>query len=240
MGEQNKIPAHVAIIMDGNGRWAEARGKERSEGHIEGVAAVRRTLNAALDQGVRYLTLYTFSTENWGRPKVEVDQIMELFCRSVYNFRDELRDNGVKVEMIGDRNELSEEVNRSLRRIEDYTAEGNRLTLVIALNYSSRDEIVRAARGIAADAAQGRLEPKEATAEELSGRLDTSRFPDPDLLVRTGGEYRLSNFLLWQAAYAELYFTQTLWPDFDKEDFRKALDAYSSRNRRFGLIDNKK
>lgn len=240
MGEQRNIPAHVAIIMDGNGRWAEARGKERSEGHIEGVAAVRRTLNAALDEGVRYLTLYTFSTENWGRPTEEVNQIMELFCRSVYNFRDELLDNGVKVEMIGDRSELSDEVNSSLGRIEEYTAKADRLTLVIALNYSSRDEIVRAVRGIAADAAQERIEPKELTAEVFASRLDTNRFPDPDLLVRTGGEYRLSNFLLWQAAYAELYFTPTLWPDFDKNDFREALDAYSSRNRRFGLVDNKK
>lgn len=234
-----RIPTHVAIIMDGNGRWAQQRGKERPEGHIAGVEAVRRTLKAAVAEGVKYLTLYTFSTENWGRPKEEVDAIMELFCKSVVAETPELKAQGVKARIMGDRSALSEKVNSYIDRIESETAEGERITLIFAMNYSSRHELTESFKAMAQRVAEGTLRPEEITTDYISQNLYSAEYPDPDLVIRTGGEYRLSNFLMWQSAYSELYFTPTLWPDFDKESLHEAIEAYSKRNRRFGLVEPK-
>lgn len=225
--------------MDGNGRWAQQRGLERPEGHIAGVEAVRRALKAAAAEGVEYLTLYTFSTENWGRPKAEVDGIMELFCKSVVAETPELKAQGVRAKIMGDRSALSEKVNHYIDRIESETAEGDRITLIFAMNYSSRHEITESFKDMARRIAEGQLSPEEIDAETISRNLYSSDYPDPDLIIRTGGEYRLSNFLLWQAAYSELYFTPTLWPDFDKDSFREALDSYARRQRRYGLVETK-
>ena len=237
MSEQNRIPQHVAIIMDGNGRWAELRGKERYEGHVAGVEPVRASLRAAARWGVKYLTLYAFSTENWGRPAQEVDALMELFCKSVVNETPELIRQGVEIRMIGDRTRFSEKVQRYLAEAEQRTAGGKTLTLILALNYSSRSEITRAVRQIAARAASGELAPEEISEGTISAALDTAPYPNPDLIVRTSGEHRLSNFLLWQGAYSELYFTPTYWPDFSGDDFDAAVAAYSGRHRRFGKVD---
>ena len=206
MSEPKRIPQHVAIIMDGNGRWAGLHGKERYEGHAAGVEPVRASLRAAVRWGVKYLTLYAFSTENWGRPAGEVSALMELFCRSVVNETPELKRQGVRIAMIGDRSRFPEKVRSYLARAERETAGGERLTLILALNYSSRSEIVRAVRRIAARAAAGEIAPGEIGEETLSAALDTAPWPDPDLVVRTSGEQRLSNFLLWQSSYAELWF----------------------------------
>ena len=239
MAEQNnitKIPTHVAIIMDGNGRWAKMRGKERPEGHIAGVESVRKVIKAAVAEGVRYLTLYTFSTENWGRPQEEVDAIMELFCRSVIAETPELIKEGVQIRIMGDRVAFSEKVNAYIDRIEGDTAAGEVLTVVLAMNYSSRYELTATMKALANRVAEGVLKAGDITAEVISENLYSKDYPDPDLIIRSGGEYRLSNFLLWQAAYSELYFTPTLWPDFDKESFHEALEAYAGRQRRFGLV----
>lgn len=240
MSEQKRIPQHVAIIMDGNGRWAELRGKDRSEGHAAGVEPVRASLRAAVRNGVRYLTLYAFSTENWGRPAPEVDALMELFCQCVVSEAPELVRQGVRVCMIGDRSRFSEKVRTALARIEEETAGGEVLTLILALNYSSRSEITRAVRRLARRAAAGELDPEAITEQTLSQALDTAPWPDPDLIIRTSGEQRLSNFLLWQASYAELWFPEVLWPDFTERDFDLALEEYARRDRRFGLVKGSK
>ena len=242
MTKQNidkKIPQHVAIIMDGNGRWAQQRGMERPEGHVAGVEAVRRVLKAAVVEGVKYLTLYTFSTENWGRPKEEVEAIMELFCKSVVAETPELKAQGVRAKIMGDRSALSEKVNHYIDRIESETAEGERITLIFALNYSSRHEITETFKQMAKRVADGTLAPESITSEVISQNLYSCDYPDPDLVIRTGGEYRLSNFLMWQSAYSELYFTPTLWPDFDKDSLHEAIEAYAGRNRRYGLVEAK-
>lgn len=236
MSDCKRIPRHVAIIMDGNGRWAEMRGKERYEGHAAGVEPVRAALRAAARQGVKYLTLYAFSTENWGRPEKEVDALMELFCRCVVDETPELIRQGVRVRMIGDRSRFSQQVRDRLAQAERQTAGGQTLTLVLALNYSSRDEIVRAVRKIAYAVAAGRITPEGIEEKTLTEALDTAEYPDPDLVIRTSGECRLSNFLLWQASYAELYFPQVLWPDFTEEEFDRAMEEYARRERRFGLV----
>ena len=236
MNEVKRIPRHVAIIMDGNGRWASLRGKERYEGHAAGIEPVRAALRAAVRQGVEFLTLYAFSTENWGRPAPEVDALMELFCRSVVDETPELQRQGVRIRMIGERSRFSERVREHLARAEELTAGGERLTLILALNYSSRDEITRAVRQIAGRVATGALTPGQIDEQTIAGALDTAAFPDPDLIVRTSGEQRLSNFLLWQASYAEFYFPEVLWPDFTEEDFDRAIDEYARRDRRFGLV----
>jgi len=236
MSEQNRIPQHVAIIMDGNGRWAELRSKERCEGHAAGIEPVRASLRAAVRRGVKYLTLYAFSTENWGRPAREVDSLMELFCRSVVNETPELQRQGVRIRMIGERSRFSPRVQEHLARAEALTADGGKLTLILALNYSSRDEIVRAVRKLARRAADGALVPEEIGEQTVAAALDTADYPDPDLIIRTSGECRLSNFLLWQASYAEFWFPQVLWPDFTEEEFDRAVDEYARRNRRFGLV----
>ncbi|MDR2886268.1 MAG: di-trans,poly-cis-decaprenylcistransferase [Rikenellaceae bacterium] len=239
MGEGAKIPAHVAIIMDGNGRWAESRGRARVEGHAHGVESVRAALKSAVRNGVRYLTLYAFSTENWGRPQAEVDALMELLCQSIVNEAPELLRQGVAVRMIGGRERMPVKVISLIDKIEKETAGGDKLTLILAINYSSKSELVRAAQHLAREAVAHVLEPEDITPEMISGELYTAPWPEPDLLIRTGGEQRLSNFLLWQAAYAELYFTQTMWPDFRDEDFDKALAAYCERQRRYGVLKNK-
>lgn len=239
MSDQKRIPRHVAIIMDGNGRWAELRGKERCEGHAAGVEPVRASLRAAVRHGVKFLTLYAFSTENWGRPEAEVDALMELFCQSVVHETPELVRQGVRVRMIGERSRFSEKVQQALASIEEQTARGEVLTLILALNYSSRSEITRAVRSLARKAAAGELDPKQIGEETISAALDTAPYPDPDLIVRTSGEQRLSNFLLWQASYAELWFPEVLWPDFTEREFDRAIEEYARRDRRFGLVKGK-
>lgn len=236
MSTKNSLPTHVAIIMDGNGRWAKLRGKERYEGHIQGVESVRRVVRAAADTGVKYLTLYAFSTENWGRPAEEVEALMTLFCSCVINETPELISQGVKVNIIGSRARFSDEVNAHLNEIEERTAGGQVLNLILALDYSSRSEITKAVRDIAGKVACGELKPEDISEQMISQELYTAAIPDPDLVIRTSGECRLSNFLLWQASYAEFYFPQTLWPDFTEDDFREALEVYASRERRYGIV----
>ncbi len=236
MSELKRIPQHVAIIMDGNGRWAKQHGKERFEGHIAGVESVRASVRAALRHGVAYLTLYVFSTENWGRPEQEVDALMELFCRSVMNETPELVRQGVRIRMIGDRSRFSEKVRRYLSEAETSTASCEKLTLILALNYSSRSEIVRATQRIARRVQAGELVPEAIDEQTIGSALDTAPYPDPDLVIRTSGECRLSNFLLWQLSYAEMWFPEVLWPDFTEAWFDKAIEVYGTRDRRYGLV----
>ena len=236
MSKERTIPKHIAIIMDGNGRWATQRGKERHEGHIAGAESVTTVVRAAGDAGVEYVTLYAFSTENWGRPEVEINAIMELFCYMVASRTKELIAEGVKVRIMGERSRFSEKVLSMIESIESETAEGKRLTLIIAFNYSSRREMLLAAQDIARRAVAGEINVEDIDEELFSNSLMTAGIPDPDLIIRTSGEYRLSNFLLWQASYAELYFPETLWPDFGEEEFKRALDIYAGRERRYGLV----
>ncbi len=236
MAEQRNIPRHIAIIMDGNGRWAKQRDKERYEGHIAGVDSVRAAVRAAVRNGISYLTLYAFSTENWGRPQAEVDAIMELFCKTVMNEAEELCRQGVRVQIMGERTRFSERVLEMIGHIERTTATANRLTLILAFNYSSRREITLAVRDIAAKVARGEMAAESIDEEVISQHLMTASTPDPDLIIRTSGECRLSNFLLWQASYAEFYFPETLWPDFGEEAFDRAIEAYTQRDRRYGLV----
>ena len=236
MSETRNIPQHVAIIMDGNGRWAKRRGKERVEGHIEGVQRLRDAIKASARWGVRYLTVYAFSTENWGRPEAEVNAIMELFCKSVINESPELQQQGVRVQVMGDRAGFSEKVLAYIDRIESETAAGERLTLVLAFNYSSHSELTKAVQQIATEVVEGRLAVDEIDSQTVTDHLLSAGVPDPDLLIRTSGECRLSNFLLWQVAYSEFYFTEVLWPDFTEEEFDRAIESYMHRDRRFGLV----
>ena len=231
-----KIPRHIAIIMDGNGRWAKERGKERSYGHRQGVESVRTITRAAGNLGIKYLTLYTFSTENWSRPEEEVHALMALMVMAIERETPDLMKNNVRLTAIGDLERMPAEVRERLSRCMEQTASNTGITLVLALSYSSRWEIVRAARFMAAEAAAGRLLPEQIDEQLVSSALTTSAIPDPDLLIRTGGECRISNFLLWQAAYSELYFTPQYWPDFDEESLYKAICDYQSRERRFGKI----
>ena len=236
MSEKRVVPKHVAIIMDGNGRWAKQRGKERYEGHLAGVESVRSVVRGAVRNGVKWLTLYAFSTENWGRPTAEVEAIMQLFCRMVMNEGESLAKQGVRVLILGERTRFSEEVLEMIDRIETTTAEGSRLTLVLAFNYSSRRELVLATQAIARRVADGEISVDDIDEELVSSSLMTASIPDPDLVIRTSGECRLSNFLLWQASYAEFYFPEIMWPDFDEEAFEKALEVYCHRERRFGKV----
>ena len=236
MAEQRNIPRHIAIIMDGNGRWAKQRNKERYEGHIAGVDSVRAVVRAAVRNGISYLTLYAFSTENWGRPQAEVDAIMELFCKTVMNEAEELCRQGVRVQIMGERTRFSERVLEMIDHIERTTAAADRLTLILAFNYSSRREMTLAVRDIAAKVARGEMAAESIDEEVISQHLMTASTPDPDLIIRTSGECRLSNFLLWQASYAEFYFPETLWPDFGEEAFDRAIEAYTQRDRRYGLV----
>ena len=236
MSIEQATPQHVAIIMDGNGRWAKQHGKERYEGHIAGVEAVRRAMRAAALAGVKYLTLYAFSTENWGRPAAEVEAIMELFCKSVVAESPELVKQGVKVQIIGERRGFSERVVELIDQIETTTREGKNLTLVLAFNYSSRRELMLAMQHVAERVEAGELRAEDITEQTIAENLMTGSMPDPDLIIRTSGECRLSNFLLWQASYAEFYFPEVLWPDFDEKEFEKALEVYALRERRYGLV----
>ena len=222
--------------MDGNGRWARQRGKERSEGHIAGMNSLRETVRNAAEAGVKYLTVYAFSTENWGRPQAEVDALMELICKGVEMESEELAKVGIRVRTIGDRSRFSDKVKASLEKIEQMTQAGENMTFVLALNYSSRSEMTTAVQNIAKQVAAGEIKAEEIDEELISESLYTSFMPDPDLIIRTSGECRLSNFLMWQASYSEFYFTPTLWPDFDKAELEKALEAYSARDRRYGLV----
>ena len=236
MSNKHHIPEHVAIIMDGNGRWAKQHGKERYEGHIAGVESVRRAVESAAKYGVKWLTLYAFSTENWGRPTAEVNAIMELFCKSVVAESPALIKQGVRVQIIGEKTHFSDSVLKMIDQIEQSTAKGKTLTLVLAFNYSSRRELMLATQAISERVARGELRSEDINEEVIAENLMTRSMPDPDLIVRTSGECRLSNFLLWQASYAEFYFPEVLWPDFDDAEFKKALDVYASRERRYGLV----
>lgn len=227
-------PAHVAIIMDGNGRWAQTRGLPRQEGHRRGLEALRRTVRNAGDLGIRILTLYSFSTENWRRPKAEVSFLLGLLRRFVENDLAELHEAGVRVRIIGSRGDLAPDLRALVERAETMTEANSGLTLVVAFNYGSRDEITRMARALAEDVAAGRLKPEAIDEDLLTSRLDTGALPEPDLVIRTSGETRISNFLLWQAAYAEFVFTPVLWPDFDRKALEDALAEYHGRERRFG------
>jgi undecaprenyl diphosphate synthase len=227
-------PRHVAIIMDGNGRWAAARGLPRSEGHRRGVEALRKTVRAAGELGIRILTIFSFSSENWLRPPAEIRELMGLLRRFIRNDLAELHGNNVKVRVIGDRAGLDPDIRRLLEEAEELTRANSGLILVVAFNYGARQEIARAIRRIAEDVARGAVKPEAITAELIAARLDAPDLPDPDVIIRTSGEQRLSNFLLWQAAYSELVFVPTYWPDFDRAALEHALAEYRRRERRFG------
>jgi undecaprenyl diphosphate synthase len=229
-----EVPRHVAIIMDGNGRWAAARGLPRGEGHRRGVEALRRTVRAAGEIGIKYVTIFSFSAENWSRPASEVFELMGLLRRFIRNDLAELHKSNVRVRVIGERRDLEPEILRLLVEAEDLTRNNDGLTLVVAFNYGARQEIARAARRIAEQAVKGRLDPAVITTETVGAFLDAPDVPDPDLIIRTSGEQRLSNFLLWQAAYSELVFVPTYWPDFDRATLEAAIREYQQRERRFG------
>jgi len=230
----DRVPQHVAIIMDGNGRWAKQKGRMRIFGHRQGVKAVRAAIESAAEMGVRYLTLYAFSTENWTRPEKEVNGLMELLVDTIDSELPTLMKNKIKLATIGDLAKLPKKCQGQLEKTKGKTAENNGLTLVLALSYSGRWDIIEAIKRIGVDVKSGKLTPEEINDEILDKALNTSCFPNPDLLVRTSGEQRISNFLLWEIAYSELYFTPVLWPDFTKDDFYKAIVDYQSRERRFG------
>src|ERR1700738_4107444 len=229
-----EVPRHVAIIMDGNGRWAAARGLPRVEGHRRGVEALRKTVRAAGDMGIACLTLFSFSSENWQRPPSEVRDLMGLLRRFIRNDLAELHSSNVRVRVIGERADLDPSIRRLLEEAEDLTVNNDGLILVVAFNYGARDEIARAVRRIAEEVANGTLKPEAVTAELIGSRLDAPDLSDPDLIIRTSGEQRLSNFLLWQAAYSELVFTPVYWPDFDRAALEAAIEAHSRRESRFG------
>lgn len=227
-------PAHVAIIMDGNGRWAKARGLPRVAGHRAGVEALRNVVRAAPELGISFLTVYAFSSENWSRPQSEVSDLMGLLKLFIRRDLAELHRNGVRVRVIGDRESLQPDIRSLLEEAETLTLANTGLTLVIAFNYGSRDEIVRAARKLADAALRGEIQPHRIEAEDIADALDTAGMPDPDLVIRTSGEQRLSNFLLWQAAYSELVFVPCYWPDFGRDNLAEALRDFAGRERRFG------
>ena len=229
------LPRHVAIIMDGNGRWASLRGLPRIEGHRMGVRSVRAVVECARELRIPCLTLYAFSLENWGRPEPEVLALMTLLKEFLVSERSLLRRHRIRLRVIGEISSLPSPVRRVLERTVSSTAKNTGMTLTLGLSYAGRNEIVRAARRLAAEAAEGKIAPEEITEEVFSSRLDTGGIPDPDLVIRTSGELRISNFLLWQSAYSEFAFTDVLWPDFGKAEFLQALDEYSRRHRRFGL-----
>jgi undecaprenyl diphosphate synthase len=235
--ERGELPSHIACIMDGNGRWAQERGEARVVGHHEGVASVREITEACAELGIDYLTLYTFSTENWERPDAEINALMELLVRTVEKERSTLMENGVQLQIIGDLSQLPASCQEALRQTKRDTADNERLTLTLALSYSGRWEILQAARDLATKVAEGEIAPEDIDAGLFEDQLDTEGMPDPDLLVRTGGEYRLSNFLLWQSAYTELYITEEFWPEFRRAQLYGAIRSYQDRDRRFGRIE---
>ena len=228
-----RAPRHVAIIMDGNGRWAESRDMSRSEGHRAGVGNIRRTIKAFARAGVKYLTIYAFSTENWGRPSDEVDALISIMLEVIGPESENLHEQGVRIRHIGSLERLPENLREAIRNSIAMTEGNERLTLCVAFNYGSRAEILNAARKMMADG----VDPGDVDEATFSAYLDTAGMPDPDLIIRTAGEMRLSNFLLWQAAYSEFYCTSVLWPDFDESEVEKALESYAGRERRFGRLD---
>ena len=238
--DPENIPRHVAIIMDGNGRWAEERGQGRVYGHINGVESMRKAIRAAVRRGVKFLTVYAFSTENWGRPKEEVQALMELLCTSLSNETAELKSQGVRMRFIGDVEALAEDVRAAIARSEKETHRNEKLTLVVAVNYSSRWEITRMAQKIAVQVRDEGLQIHEITDRTVADNLVTAGIPDPDLLIRTSGEQRLSNYLMWPLAYTEFYFTDIPWPAFTKENLWQAIEKYNKRERRYGGVIEEK
>ena len=232
--DENKLPSHVAIIMDGNGRWAQYRGLDRIFGHQQGVNAVREVIEAAAELKIRFLTLYAFSTENWGRPDEEVSALMGIMIQSLSNETETLLKNNISLKAIGDLNRLADDVREKLTETITVTSVSTGLNLIIAMSYSSRWEITMAARKMSNDTKNGTLNPDSVTEADFEKYLTTYGIPDPELMIRTSGELRISNFLLWQLAYSELYFTDTLWPDFGKDDFYSAIIDFQKRERRFG------
>ena len=235
-----KIPQHIAIILDGNGRWAKAKGMPRNYGHTAGAKNVETVCQAAHDLGVKYVTMYAFSTENWNRPEGEVEALMKLLESYLKNCIKTADKNNMRVRVIGDTTRLSERFQERIRELEAASAKNDGLNLQIAINYGSRDEMTRAMRRMSEDVAAGKRKPEEITESVVEEYLDTAGIPDPDLLIRTSGELRLSNFLLWQLAYSEFYFTDVPWPDFHKEELERAIEAYNKRDRRFGGLTDKK
>jgi undecaprenyl diphosphate synthase len=232
--DSSRLPVHVAIIMDGNGRWAKQRGLDRIFGHQQGVNAVRELIETAAELGIRFVTLYAFSTENWGRPDEEVTALMGIMVQSLSNETETLLKNNIRLKAIGDMDRLADDVKGRLDETIELTSVSTGLTLIIALSYSSRWEIARAAGNISADVKKGTIDPLAITEEDFEKYLTTYGIPDPELLIRTSGELRISNFLLWQVAYTEFYFTEILWPDFGKDDFYNAIIDFQKRERRFG------
>ena len=232
--DKNRLPRHVAIIMDGNGRWAKAKGKDRSFGHQEGVVSVRKIMDAVTHLGLKYLTLYTFSTENWNRPEEEVQALMSLLVSAIHRETPDMMKKNVRLTAIGDLSRLREDAYNTLQECIDTTSANTGTTLVLALSYSSRWEITRAARQLAQEVLEQKINPNDITEAMVSDHLTTKNIPDPDLLIRTGGEKRISNFLLWQLSYAEFFFTDVFWPDFREEELYEAILYYQQRERRFG------
>ena len=231
-----KVPQHIAIILDGNGRWAKAKGMPRNYGHAQGSKNVERICEEAWRMGIKYLTVYAFSTENWNRPDSEVAALMKLLRNYMKTCLKTAAKNDMKIRVIGDIEPLDDDIKNRIRELEEATVNNGGLNFTIALNYGSRDEISRAVRRMMEDCREGRLSPEEVSEEKISAYLDTDKIPDPDLLIRTSGEQRISNFLLWQSAYTEFYFTDVLWPDFNKEELIKAIRQYNMRERRFGGV----
>lgn len=236
MDKTLNIPNHVAIILDGNGRWAKAKGMPRTYGHLQGAKTVEEICEAAYNMGIKYLTVYAFSTENWNRPKEEVDALMKLLRNYMKNCLKRANQNNMCVRVIGEKSRLDDDIRKSIEQLEEATKNNTGLHFSIAINYGGRDELVRATRKVAEKAAKGELRPEEITEDIVESNLDTAGLPDPDLLIRTCNEQRISNFLLWQLAYTEFYFTPVPWPDFSKEELVKAVAAYNHRDRRFGLL----
>lgn len=234
MSDEIKIPQHVAIILDGNGRWAKAKGMPRNYGHVQGAKTVETICEVAYKMGISYLTVYAFSTENWNRPKDEVDALMKLLRNYMKTCLQTAKKNRMCVRVIGEKSRLDEDIRTRIAELEEATKDNDGLHFQIAINYGGRDEITRATKKMAEDVKSGKLAPEEITDSTLGDYLDTAGIPDPDLLIRTCNEQRISNFLLWQLAYTELYFTPVAWPDFSKEELEKAVDAYNHRDRRFG------
>ena len=234
MQNERKIPVHVAIIMDGNGRWAKKRGLPRTAGHAQGARVVEQILEDADHMGIRYLTVYAFSTENWSRPDSEVKALMNLLRTYMKTSLAKCARNNVRIRVIGDKSRLDSDLQASIANLEKETASNTGIGFQIAINYGSRDEIVRAVRKAAQKVKDSELNPEDITEDMISNELDTAGIPDPDLLIRTGGEQRISNFLLWQTAYSELYFCDAAWPDFNKAELEKAVDAFNNRERRYG------
>ncbi len=236
MAEEKNVPRHVAIILDGNGRWAKKRLLPRNAGHVAGSKNVEKICKAAWDMGIEYVTMYAFSTENWSRPQSEVDALMKLLHQYLSDCLKTSEKNNMQVRVIGDISKLEPDLRNRIQELEEYSAKNTGLHFQVALNYGSRDEITRAVRKMAQDIEKGELASEDITEQTISSYLDTKGIPDPDLMIRTSGEQRLSNYLLWQLAYTEFYFTDVLWPDFDKNELEKAVEHYKNRDRRFGGV----